>query len=562
MPYWDHLLIALGTVFAVKNLVLMTVGVIAGLIAGAIPGFTITMAIVLTLPFTFGMEPIQGLSTMLGVYVGGLSGGLMSAILVGIPGTPSAIATTFDGFTMARAGRPGLALGIGVWASFFGGLLSAVFLSMVAPQLARIGLEFGPWDFFSLVAFALTIAASLSDKDLLKGLIAGIFGILVASTGEDQVNGVARFTFGIDAIDQGFAFLPVLVGLFAFSQLMSDIRDPETATKPLSERGARAVRIEHVAAIKAIFQRWGVWLRSSLIGIFVGILPAAGSSISNILAYDQAKKASRYPEKFGTGIPDGIVASESANNATAGGALITMMALGIPGDAVTAVMLGALIVHDIAPSPTFISTQPDLAYGIIVAFFLAHFIMVACQALCLRLFVLTMRVPLYALAAVILAYCAIGVYSLNNVDFDLWTLFIFGVLGYIMIRLGFPLTPMILGVVLGPVAEVNLSRALATSSDLTLFVTRHWSLFFLILAVFSLLYPWYQRAHSRQRWTLAYAPCLALALAIPLFLMGGWVRPIVATLLVALGVTNLWRQWHSGWRLDTERSGTIDLRQG
>ncbi len=375
MPLWDHLFGAFAAVFAFKNLILMTIGVVAGLIAGAIPGFTIAMAIVLTLPFTFGMPPVEGLSTMLGVFVGGLSGGLMSAILTGIPGTPSAVATTFDGFTMARAGKPGLALGIGVWSSFFGGLLSAILLSLLAPQLARIGLEFGPWDFFSLVAFALTIAASLSDKDLLKGLISGVFGILVASFGEDQINGVARFAFGIDALEQGFAFLPVLVGLFAFSQLMSDVRDPATATEALAAQGAASVKIEHLKAIKAIVERWGIWLRSSLIGVFVGVLPAAGSSISNILAYDQAKKASKHPEKFGTGIPDGIVASESANNATAGGALITMMALGIPGDAVTAVMLGALLIHDIAPSPTFISTQPRLAYSIIVAFFLAHFIM-------------------------------------------------------------------------------------------------------------------------------------------------------------------------------------------
>ncbi|HZD89990.1 MAG TPA: tripartite tricarboxylate transporter permease [Pseudolabrys sp.] len=550
MQHLDHVIAAFGAVFDLTNLVLMTIGVVAGLIAGAIPGFTITMAIVLTLPFTFGMPAVEGLSTMLGVFVGGLSGGLMSAILIGIPGTPSAVATTFDGFTMARAGKPGLALGIGVWSSFFGGLLSAVLLTVLAPQLARVGLEFGPWDFFSLVVFALTIAASLSDEDLLKGLIAGVFGIVVACFGEDQINGVARFSFGVDALEQGFAFLPVLVGLFAFSQLMSDIRDPDTATEALFERGAKDVKIEHLGAIKAIFRHWTLWLRSSLIGVFVGVLPAAGSSISNILAYDQAKKASRYPEKFGTGIPDGIIASESANNATAGGALITMMALGIPGDAVTAVMLGALLIHDIAPSPTFISTQPVLAYSIIVAFFLAHFIMVACQSFSLRLFVLIMRVPLYVLAAVILVYCAIGVFSLHNVDFDMWTLFIFGVTGYAMVRLGFPLTPMILGVVLGPVAEVNLSRSLATSSDVTLFLTRHWSLFFLILAAFSLLYPWYQRARASRQWTLAYTPALCIALSLPLFLMGGWVRPVAAAALVAIGVFLLWRRWRDGWKLE------------
>ncbi len=562
MQSLEHVIAAFGAVFEIKNMILMTVGVVAGLIAGAIPGFTIAMAIVLTLPFTFGMPAVEGLSTMLGVFVGGLSGGLMAAILTGIPGTPSAVATTFDGFPMARAGKPGLALGIGVWSSFFGGLLSAVLLTLLAPQLARIGLEFGPWDFFSLVVFALSIAASLSDEDLLKGLIAGVFGVLIACFGEDQVNGVARFDFGVDALKQGFAFLPVLVGLFAFSQLMSDVRDPGSATEALARRGTTSVKIEHLRAIRVIFAHWGIWLRSSLIGVFVGVLPAAGSSISNILAYDQAKKSSRYPEKFGTGIPDGIIASESANNATAGGALITMMALGIPGDAVTAVMLGALLIHDIAPSPTFISTQPQLAYSLIVAFFLAHFIMVACQSFSLRLFVLIMRVPLYMLASVILAYCAIGVFALHNVDFDLWTLFIFGVIGYVMVRLGFPLTPMILGVVLGPVAEVNLSRSLATSSDLSLFLTRHWSLFFVILAIFSLLYPWFQRARGARKWTLLYAPGLSIALSLPLSLMGGWVRPMAAVGLLGFGIWLLWRRWRGGWKLEDGAGDAAPLRQG
>jgi putative tricarboxylic transport membrane protein len=551
----QHIGTAFGDVLSLVNLALMALGTAAGLIAGAIPGFTITMAIVLTLPFTFGMTPIHGLSTMLGVFVGGMSGGLMSGILMGIPGTPSSVATTFDGFPMARAGRPGLALGIGVWSSFFGGLFSAVVLAMLAPAVAHLGLEFGPWGFFSLIVFALTIAASLSGDNLAKGLIAGVGGMLLATVGEDPINGVARFTFGIDAFEQGFAFLPVLVGLFAFSQIMSDLRDPEAATKVMLTSSAKAVKVEHLAALKAIFKHWGVWLRSSLIGTFVGVLPAAGGSISNILAWDQAKKASRYPEKFGTGIPDGIIASESANNATAGGALVTMMALGIPGDAVTAVMLGALLIHNIAPSPSFISTQPVLAYGIIVAFFVAHFVMVAEQSLALRMFLLVTRVRLYILGAVILAYSAIGVFALNNSVFDIWTLFLFGLLGYGMSRFKFPLTPMILGVVLGPIAEVNLGRALATSDNLGLFATRPWSLFFIVLAVFSLVYPWYQRGQHTQRWTLLYLPLLLIGVAPSLFMMSGVVRPVVGGALLLFACTLLWRRARSGWKLEGAPTG-------
>ncbi len=546
---------AFAEVFSLGNLMLMFLGVSAGLIAGSIPGFTITMAVVLTLPFTFGLSAVEGLATMIGVFVGGLSGGLMSGMLTGIPGTPSSVATTFDGFPMARGGRPGLALGIGIWSSFFGGILSACLLVALAPQLARIGLEFGPWDYFALVLFALTITASLSGENLVKGVIAGLLGLLVATIGEDEVNGVARFDFGVDALRQGFAFLPVLVGLFAFSQLLSDVRDVAAARRPLMEKSAQAVRVEHLKAIREILRHWAQLIRSALIGTFTGILPAAGGSISNILAYDQAKKASRNPEAFGSGTPEGIIAPESSNNATAGGALITMMALGIPGDVVTAVMLGALLIHNVQPSPTFISDNPQLAYAIFVAFFLAHFIMIAMQAVCLRAFLLVVRVPMYTLASVILLYCAIGVFALNNVSFDIWTLFIFGVFGYVLKTLGFPLAPMILGVVLGHVAELNLSRALAISDDLTLFVTRPWALFFLVISVFSAAFPWYQARRHEARWTLFYFPAFCLAIVLPLFLMEGVVRPVLAGALLLLAAFTLWRHQRAGWQLPLRGSG-------
>lgn len=547
----DNVFLAAQELITLQTMALMMIGTVAGLLAGGIPGFTITMAVVLTLPFTFGMQPVQGLATMIGVFVGGLSGGLMSGILTGIPGTPSSVATTFDGFPMARNGRPGLALGIGVWSSFFGGVISAVLLVTIAPQLALIGLEFGPWDYFSLVLFALTITASLSGDNLTKGLIAGMIGILVASIGEDDINGVARFNFGSEELLQGFAFLPVLIGLFAFSQLLADIRDPDKAKKPLSEDSKTSVKIEHREAVRAVLKRWGNLVRSSLIGIFAGILPAAGGSISNILAYDQAKKASKTPEIFGTGCEDGIIAPESANNATAGGALITMMALGIPGDVVTAVMLGALLIHDVVPSPSFITDQPVLAYGIFIAFFIANFMMLGLQSFTLRLFVLVTRVRMYMLASVIIAYCSIGVFSLHNIEFDMWTLLFFGIVGYVMRNLGFPLAPMILGVVLGKIAEVNLSRSLASSDDLMLFLTRPWSLFFVILALFSIFFPLYQSLRGKKFWTLIYPSILCFGLAIPLAQMGGQVRPVVAIILIGAGISFLWRQHKAGWKLQS-----------
>ena len=558
----ENILAAVQELATIKTVLLMAVGTVAGLIAGAIPGFTIAMAVVLTLPFTFGMPPAQGLATMIGVFVGGLSGGLMSGILIGIPGTPSSVATTFDGFPMARNGRPGLALGLGVWASFFGGTISAVLLVTLAPQLARIGLEFQPWDYFALIMFALTIAASLAGENLVKGLIAAAFGLLVATIGEDSINGIARFNFGSDALLQGFDFLPVLIGLFAFSQLLTDIEDRVRARQALTETGAVSAKIEHRKAAVMVLKSWVNLVRSSFIGVFTGILPAAGSTISNILAYDQAKKASKTPEKFGTGFSEGIIAPESANNATAGGALITMMALGIPGDIVTAVMLGALLIHDVIPSPSFISDTPVLAYAIFIAFFVANFMMLGLQSGALRLFVLVTRVRMYILASIILAYCGIGIFALNNVSFDMWTLFWFGIIGYIMRNLGFPLAPMILGVVLGRIAELWLSRATAISTDISPFFTHPWSLFFIVLAAFSLFFSAYQSQRGRKTWTLFFTPGLLAALSVPMFMMVGTVRPVLGGLLLVIAAYMLFKIHRRGWKVDPADADVHRLSEG
>jgi putative tricarboxylic transport membrane protein len=560
----DNVILAFGEVFHVKTLLLMMLGVAGGLIAGAIPGFTIAMAVVLTLPFTFTMPPAQGLATMVSVLVGGLSGGLMAGILTGIPGTPSSVATTFDGFPMARKGRPGLALGLGVWSSFCGGMISAVLLVTLAPQLARVGLEFQPWDYFMLVIFALTITASLAGTNLVKGLIAGALGLLVRTVGEDEAVGMARFDFGSEMLLQGFDFIAVLIGLFAFSQLLNDVRDPENARKSLSERGTIQARIEHLNAIRELAKRWTLVVRSAFIGTFTGILPGAGGSVANILAYDQAKKSSKRPQDFGKGVPEGVIAPESSNNAVEGGALITMMALGIPGDVTTAVMLGALLIHDVVPSPTFIGEQPVLAYSIFISFFIANFIMLGLQSGMLRVFILVTRIRMYMLAAVILGFCGIGVYALNNVDLDLWTLLWFGMLGFLMRHFGFPLAPMILGVVLGNIAELNLARAMAISDDMTLFFTRPWALFFLVVALFSAAFPWFQSVRGKKAWTLFYLPFACFAVCVPLTMMAvqnaSIPRGVIAAVVFASGAYVLWQRWRAGWSLEAY-SGP-ELREG
>ncbi len=542
----DIFLEALLNIIDPVTLIYMVIGVGAGLMAGSIPGFTIAMAIVLTLPFTFSMPPAQGLATMISVLVGGLSGGLMSGILTGIPGTPSSVATTFDGFPMARNGEPGLALGIGVWSSFCGGIISAALLVLFAPQLAMVGLEFQPWDFFMLVMFALTVTASLAGEHLVKGLIAGAAGLFIRTVGEDEAVGVGRFDFGSDYLLTGFDFIAVLIGLFAFSQLLSDLRNPVTARNALSDRKQVKVKIEHRRAIGILLKNWVVVIRSALIGMFTGILPGAGGSIANILAYDQAKKAAKDDANFGKGDPRGIIAPETSNNAVEGGALTPLMALGIPGDITAAIMLGALLMHDIVPGPTFIKDEPALAYSIYIAFFLASFIMIGMQSGVLRVFVLVTRIKTYVLATVILAFATIGVFALHNSIEDIWTLFFFGILGFVMRQFGFPLAPMILGVVLGNIAELNLARALAIDADPMLFFVRPWSLFFAIVAVFSMIFPVYQK--HRDTGSLLerfFSPLVLFSLSLPLFMMGGFLRTTLAVAAIAVSGFILWRRFGS-----------------
>jgi len=492
-------LIALGVkeIFQPYPLILLFLGTVAGIIVGCIPGFTITMGAALALPLTFGMTSIQGLSVMLGVLVGGLAGGQISGILLGIPGTPSSVATVFDGHPMAKRGEPGTALCLGIWASFFGGLISAFILMFFTPPLANIALKFGPWEFFSLVAFGLTIIASLSGKSLLKGIIAGLLGLVSTLFGTDPMTGVLRFDLGLPGVSGGGWVLPALMGLVACSLLMCNVERKEGAGATLIENPN--LGFSSLKTVKTILRQPFNLFRSSMIGVFIGALPGAGGSISNILAYDQALKGSKHPEKFGTGIPDGIIASEAGNNGTGGGELIPTMALGIPGSAVSAIMMGALILHGIQPGPLLIVEFPDLVYGVFVAFFLAHFFMLGIQLYGIRLFVRLTRVPLYVLVPAILVFCSVGSYSIHNRFFDIWVLFIFGVLGYLMKKFEFPLAPVILGVILGPIAETNFRRALMTSSDYTLFFTRPISLFFLILCFLSLLYPFYQRYREKKR---------------------------------------------------------------
>jgi putative tricarboxylic transport membrane protein len=492
---FEALLTALVAVMQPQYLLPLVIGTAAGLIGGALPGVTITMTIIIVLPFTFGLDPLAGLAAMVGVYVGGETGGLVTASLLGIPGTPSAIATTFDGFPMARHGQPGRAVWLGTWASFFAGILGALFLIAATVPLARFALQFGPWEYFSLFIFALAMVAGLTEHSMIKGLLSGALGLVITVIGSDPIMSVPRFTLGTEFLRSGFQFLPVLIGIFPFAQIMSDLERIAGGIRPATV-ATTSLAVSHLAVIWDIVTRPVLLLWSTIIGLLIGVLPAVGGSAANVMAYDQAKKFSRRPEKFGTGIPEGIIAAEAANNANVAGSLVTIMAFGIPGDAVTAVMLGAMIIHGIQPGPLFMAQEPRVAYGIFAAYILAHPVMMVLQWLLSRVYLRLVQVPKSALIPVILVLCVIGAYALNNTIDNVWALLLFGVLGYLLVKLGFPLAPLILGVILGDQIEVNLVRALMTDGDPWLFLTRPISGIMLLLSGLSVLLAlWQHRRH-------------------------------------------------------------------
>ncbi len=435
----------------------IVVGVFVGIVFGSIPGLTATMAIVMFLPVTYTMEPIEGVSTLIALYVGGISGGLIAAILLNIPGTPSSIATTFDGTPLARKGQAGKALGVGVVFSFCGTILGLLVLVLVSPLLASVAIKFGPYEYCTLALFALSLVITLTGRDLVKGLISGLLGVMLATVGLAPVDSAKRFTFGMVDLNAGFSLLTLLIGLFAITEV---IKAAEDVRKPFKAEVESNVKIKGFGFSWAEFvsQKFNM-VRSSAIGIVIGILPGIGGAISGMLAYTAAKNQSKYPEKFGTGIIDGVVASESANNAGIGGAMIPLLTLGIPGDAATAMLLGGLMVHQIAPGPLIFDKSGVEVFGIFFALAFSAIAMLCLELFGIKIFIRVLKVPKYLLLPVIMVLCVIGAIGNANRMFDVWTVMIFGVIGYLLIKAKIPHVPMILGFILGPIFELNFRRA-------------------------------------------------------------------------------------------------------
>lgn len=497
---YELLLAGIENLLHLKYFLPLAIGTLIGVVGGALPGITNTMTVIMVLPFTFGLEPLQGLAAMIGVYIGGESGGLITSCLLGIPGKPSSVATMFDGYPMSRKGEPGRALWLGIWASFFGGLLGGIFLVGTTGPLASLALAFGPWEYFSLFIFALSMVAGLTGASIAKGLLAGAIGLVITIIGNDPVMGQPRLTLGIGWLEGGIPFLPVLIGVFAFAQIMGDVEKMgRSSVDPAADLVIPKLVVSHSKVVWEILSRPVMLLWTSFVGVLIGVLPAIGGSAANVMAYDQAKKFSSHPERFGTGTPEGIIASEAANNSNVGGSLVTIMAFGIPGDAVTAVMLGALTIHGIQPGPLFISQEPKLAYGIFAAYILGHFIMIAIMLVGVRWFLRIVLVPKSILFPIILVLCVVGAFALNNTMANVYVLVLCGLLGYGMVKGGLPLAPLILGVILGDQIEINLVRSLMTDENLWLFFTRPISGLLLFLSVASVVFALWQHKRAQKK---------------------------------------------------------------
>lgn len=484
---------ALGNLFTPLAFFYTALGTFLGITVGAIPGLTGAMLIALTLPLTFYMDPVNAIVLLVSMYVGAISGGLITATLLRMPGTPAAVMTTFDGYPMARGGRPGRALGLGISASFVGGLVSWVVLFLLAKPLSIIATRFGPFEYFTLIVMAMVLIASVSEGTIIKGLIAGFFGMLVSMPGVDPSAGQPRLTFDWYMLNGGLKLLPVLIGIFAVSQIISDIVDI----------GRKVDRVE--VSNKGILMSLRDWknhainlLRSSAIGTGVGILPGVGASIGSVIAYTTAKNVSKKRDEFGKGSEEGIIASEAANNATVGGALIPLIAMGIPGSVIDAVLIGALMIHSIQPGPTLFLTNPDVVWAMIAACLVANILMFIMMSCSVGYISRLMFMPRAYVLPVVVVFCVIGSYALNNTMFDVWTMLAFGIIGFFMERAKFPLGPFVIGFVLAPLGEAKLrSGLMMTAGGIEPMFTRPLSLLFLIVAV--VLLAWSIRSEWKQK---------------------------------------------------------------
>ena len=455
---YEMLIMALPGVLQPENFLAIVFGVLAGICVGAMPGLSATMAISVLIPFTFGLDPLVALGLMAGIYNGAMYGGAIPAVLLKIPGTPAAVATTFDGFPMAQQGRGGEALQVAVVSSAIGGIASALSLMLLAPPLAQVTLLFGPAEMFWIAVVGLLSIVFLLGGNLLKGLVAACFGILVSLVGTDTVNGTDRFTFGFFELLDGIHIVVLLVGLYAMPPVV-DLLQTQLDTSQFKYNKDQTESIW--VAIPKMFRFWKTWIKSSLIGIWIGILPGAGGSMAAFLSYNEAKRNSKNPDEWGKGEPEGVAAAETSNNADTAAALIPALTLGIPGTAVAAIMLGGLLIHGLQPGPMLFRESPDIVFGFMWQFLFGAILLIFLGgSLATNSFAQLLKLPRPLLGSLIVVLMFIGVYSINERMFDVYLMLIFGAIGIAFDKLKFPLPPVVLGLILGSFAEENLRLAL------------------------------------------------------------------------------------------------------
>lgn len=452
-----------------SSILLMIAGVAIGIIFGSIPGLSASMAVALMLPLTFSMTPSMGMNTLVAVYIGGISGGLISAILLNMPGTASSIATTFDGHPMAKKGEAMKALGLGIVFSAMGSIFSFIVLTFCAPLLADICLKFTPVENFGICFFALTMVAILSSGNMLRGILAGMLGLMFTLIGMAPIDGTPRFTFGMSNLMAGFDTLPTLIGIFAISDILC-------TAESMGSGKMETIPIKKVKgfgfSVQEFIYHLPNFFRSALIGTGIGILPGIGGSTSGMLAYVTAKNMSKHPEEFGKGCPDGIVATESANNATIGGAMIPLLVLGIPGDGVTAMMLGGFLIHGLPAGPLLFVKNADVVYGIFAACMVCTLIMLVVEWTCIKGFVQVLKVPKHILLPLILVLCCVGAFATNNRIFDVQSILVFGIIGYLYHKFSLPTTPFVLCFLIGEMLETYLRRGIMQYKSFGAFFTR------------------------------------------------------------------------------------------
>jgi len=474
---------------------IMMLGVTIGIAVGVMPGITAGMLMALTLPFTYSMAPVDAIVLLISMFVGGISGGLVTATLMRIPGEPNAVMTTLDGYPLAKKGFPGRALGLGNAGSIVGGFVGWLFLVTLTRPIADLAVLLGPWENFALVLTALVLVSALSRGSFLKGMIAALLGVLVAMPGVDQTSGIVRLTFGMDALTNGFQLLPVVIGLFAMSQLVADTMHIEQSTEHIrASMSGVVIRLRDY-----VVHGWNM-LRSSLIGVWIGVHPGVGSAVSSIIAYTVAKNVSKKPEEFGSGSEEAIVAAESANNATTGGSLIPLLALGIPGGIADAILLAALVMHNLRPGPLLATTNPEIVNTIMATHLVAHVAMFVMMTAGVLLFARLMLVPRAILFPTVIVFCIVGAYAVDGQISDVWIMLLFGLVGLAMELARFPLAPFVIGFVLAPMAEAKLRSALMISDgSMWPLVTRPGSLGLLLVAAVCFVWPFWREWRARRR---------------------------------------------------------------